>query len=254
MFYLMAYKDCQSFSLEQGFHDRFPIIPSSPALPFCDLSWCPKRVWVIYLLSRVQPRPISQSLNLQWRGSSLGVSTLHSFCCSPAIGGPRLQIPSLQCTEVTKACLVFHFLDVLRTARWLLSCIDANITINCHPGTRKQSTNCFQIQCTSAGHMLSVSLVRLGVAKSTVSCPAPQMRMRTQGRTPDEPEKKGNQICRTESLSSITDDSNPPPFQFLFLSPFQFCFGGSHLLFRFNNSGRKWEKQLKKRDLDGMSV
>lgn len=72
------------------------------------------------------------------------------------------------------------------------------------PRDQKQLTNCSQIQYTSAGHMLSVSLVRLS-AKSTVSWPARTCAQRrdasAQGR--QRAPTKGNQICRTESLSSF---------------------------------------------------
>lgn len=89
------------------------------------------------------------------------------------------------------------------------------------PRDQKQLTNCSQIQYTSAGHMLSVSLVRLS-AKSTVSCPARSGAQREDGRagTPPDILTKGNQICRTESLSSFltTQIPKPPPFQFLSLA------------------------------------
>lgn len=135
------------------------------------------------------------------------------------------------------------------------------------PRDQKQLTNCSQIQYTSAGHMLSVSLVRLS-AKSTVSCPARTSAWRgtsTLGR-PYAPTKR-NQICRTESLSSFLmtqiHHHPQPPFpislslslasSFLSLSvsvALTFCSGSTIVGLHFKEAAL----QLRKRDLAGMSV
>lgn len=133
------------------------------------------------------------------------------------------------------------------------------------PRDQKQLTNCSQIQYTSAGHMLSVSLVRLS-AKSTVSYPAWSSAQRwtpMQGRL--YALTKGNQICRTESPSSflMTQTSlslSPPPFQFPSLASsfltlslsvaLTFCSGSTIVGLHFKEAAL----QLRKRDLDGMSV
>lgn len=89
------------------------------------------------------------------------------------------------------------------------------------PRDQKQLTNCSQIQYTSAGHMLSVSLVRLS-AKSTVSCPARSSAQRGDGRagTPRTYWQKGIKFVAQKSLSSflMTQIPKPPPFQFLSLA------------------------------------
>lgn len=127
------------------------------------------------------------------------------------------------------------------------------------PRDQKQLTNCFQIQYTSAGHMLRVSLVRLS-AKSTVSCPAcPGEGTHMQGRL--YAPTRGNQICCTGSLSSfLMTQIPPPPFQFFSLASsflslsvsvvLTFCSGSTIVGLHFKEAAL----QMRKRDLAGMSV
>lgn len=128
------------------------------------------------------------------------------------------------------------------------------------PRDQKQLTNCSQIQYTSAGHMLSVSLVRLS-AKSTVSCPAWTSAQRGDAHA-------GTPMCTDKMESNlshripvfISDDSNPPSFQFLSLASsflslsvsvaLTFCSGSTIVGLHFKEAAL----QLRKRDLAGMSV